>query len=318
MRTTHVVRGEEWIPSTPIHLELFSAMGFEAPTYVHVPLIMVKEGNSRRKLSKRKDKEAAVSYFLKSGYPTDGVMEYLMTILNSDFEMWRNKNKEADVNEFEFKLNKLSSAGSLLDIPKLNDISKEIISKMDSKQVLENVLVWSKEYDEEVYKIISKDEEYSRKIFALERDGAKKIRKDIIKWEDIMPTFFYFFNELYNKDIKENGYEFEFNINPNGAKLSKEKVKEVIREYIKVYNENDTKEEWFEKVKETANSLGFCTDMKEYKQNPDNYVGSTADFAGTIRIAITNRKNSPDIYEIMKLIGKDEVIARFNKVIENI
>lgn len=318
MRTTHVVRGEEWIPSTPIHIELFDAMGFEAPTYVHVPLIMVKEGNSRRKLSKRKDKEAAVSYFLKSGYPTDGVMEYLMTILNSDFEMWRNKNKEADVNEFEFKLNKLSSAGSLLDIPKLNDVSKEIISKMDSKEVLENVLAWSKEYNEEVYDIISKDEEYSRKIFALERDGAKKIRKDIIKWEDIMPTFFYFFNDLYSKDVEENGYEFDFVTNPDEAKLSKEKIKEVISEYIKVYNENDTKEEWFERVKDTANKLGFCTDMKEYKQNPEAYAGSTADFAGTIRIAIVNRKNSPDIYEIMKLIGKDEVIARLSKVIENI
>lgn len=318
MRTTHVVRGEEWIPSTPIHIELFNAMGFEAPTYVHVPLIMVKEGNSRRKLSKRKDKEAAVSYFLKAGYPVNGVMEYLMTILNSDFEMWRNKNKEADTSEFEFKLNKLSSAGSLLDVPKLNDLSKEVISRMDSKEVLDNVLDWSKKYDEEVYNIINRDLDFSQKIFALERDGAKKIRKDIIKWEDIMPTFFYFFNDLYEKDIKENGYSFDFNINPENAKLSSDKIKEVISEYVNVYNENDTKDEWFNRLKETANKLGFCTDMKEYKQNSDKYIGSTADFAGTIRIAIVNRKNSPDIYEIMKLLGKDEVLKRFNSVINNI
>ena len=318
MRTTHVVRGEEWIPSTPIHIELAKAMGFEAPTYVHVPLIMVKDGNSRRKLSKRKDKEAAVSYFLQAGYPTEGVMEYLMTILNSDYEMWRNKNKEKSSSEFEFKLSKLSSAGSLLDIPKLNDLCKEVISKMDSKQVLENVLFWSKEYNEEVYHIFSKDEEYSRKIFALERDGAKKIRKDIIKWEDILPTFFYFFNDLFVNDIKENNYQFDYIVDKPNAKLDSDKIKEVIAEYMKVYDENDSKEDWFEKVKITANKLGFCTDMKEYKQNPEKYVGSTADFAGTIRIAIVNRKNSPDIYEIMKLLGKDEVMKRFENVINAI
>ena len=314
MRTTHVVRGEEWIPSTPIHLELTKAMGFEPPVYVHVPLIMVKEGNSRRKLSKRKDKEAAVSYFLKSGYPVEGVMEYLMTILNSDFEMWRNKNKDKDVNEFEFKLNKLSSAGSLLDIPKLNDVSKEIISKMDSKQILENVLKWAKEYDENVYDIFNRDLEYSRKILALERDGAKKIRKDIIKWEDILPTFFYFFHDLFESDIKDNGYEFDFIKDADNAKLNKEEVKKIIEAYRSVYDENDSKDEWFNKIKEQASKLGFCTDMKEYKQNPDKYIGSTADFASVIRISIVNRKNSPDIYEIMKLLGKDEVISRFEQV----
>lgn len=318
MRTTHVVRGEEWIPSTPIHIELFKAMGFEVPTYVHVPLIMKKEGNSKRKLSKRKDKEAAVSYFLKAGYPTEAVMEYLMTLANSDFEMWRNKNKERNIDEFEFKLNKLSSAGSLLDIVKLNDISKEYISKLNSTQVLESVLAWSKENDESVYNLLNENKEYARKIFALERDGAKKIRKDIIKWEDITPTFFYFFNDLFEKDIKENGYQFDFNIDNQNSKLTQEDVKKLISEYINIYSENDTKDEWFSKLKELALTLGYCTDMKEYKQNPDKYKGSTADVASCIRIAIVNRKNSPDIYEIMKIIGKEEVIKRLNNVIEKI
>lgn len=318
MRTTHVVRGEEWIPSTPIHLELFKAMGFEAPTYVHIPLIMKKEGNSKRKLSKRKDKEAAVSYFLKAGYPIEAVMEYLMTLANSDFEMWRNKNKEEKIDEFEFKLNKLSSAGSLFDDVKLNDISKEIISKMDSKEVLKRVLEYSEEYDIKTYDLIKKDTEYSRAIFALERDGAKKIRKDIIKWEDILPTFFYFFNELFEEDVLNNGYQFDFIVDKENSKLNSSDIKDLLKEYISVYNENDTKDEWFTNMKEMASRLGYCTDMKEYKQNPQNYKGSTSDVASAIRMAIVNRKNSPDIYEIMKILGKDEVIRRFNKVIESI
>ena len=317
MRTTHVVRGEEWIPSTPVHIQLFEAMGFEAPQYIHVPLIMVKDGNSRRKLSKRKDKEAAVSYFLKAGYPTEAVMEYLMTVANSDYEIWRNKNKDVSNDEFNFKLNKMSSAGSLLDIPKLNDISKEIISKMDSKEVLENVLTWSKKYDNKVNEIINRNLDYSKNIFALERDGAKKIRKDIIKWEDIIPTFFYFFNDLYKEDIDNNGYSFDY-LNNEDSKLNKEIIKKVLQEYMKIYNENDSKDEWFSNLKEVANSLGFCTDMKEYKQNKDKYIGSTADFAGIIRIAVTNRHNTPDIYQIMKLLGKEEVINRFQGVTNNI
>ena len=308
MRTTHVVRGEEWIPSTPIHIELFKAMGFEVPTYIHVPLILVKEGNSKRKLSKRKDKEAAVSYFLKAGYPTDAVIEYLYTILNSDYEMWRNKNKEASRDEFTFKLNKMSSAGSLLDIMKLNDISREIISKMTAKEVLENVLAWAKEEDKELYELISKDLDYSLKVFSLERENVKKIRKDIIKWEDIRENFFYFFNTLFSQDIEKNGYNFEYN-----DKITKDIVNSVLDAYFNSYNHSHTKDEWFANMKEQANSLGFCTDMKEYKQNPDKYIGSTADFATIIRIAITNRKNSPDIYLIMQLLGEDETKNRFLK-----
>lgn len=318
MRTTHVVRGEEWIPSVPIHLELFKAMGFEAPTYVHCPLIMVKDGNSRRKLSKRKDKEAAVSFFLKSGYPVEGVIEYLMTILNSDFEMWRNKNKDADISEFEFKLNKLSSAGSLLDIPKLNDVSKEIIAKMDSKEVLKRVLEWSKEYDESLNDILNNDLEYARKVFAIERDGAKKIRKDIFKWEDIIPTFFYFFDELYQDEINKNGYQFDAVVSKEDSKLSVEDTKKVLEKYIEVYNHDEDKEAWFNTVKLAANSLGYCTDMKEYKQNPDKYIGSTADFTGVIRMALTNRKNSPDIYQIMQLLGKENTLKRFEDALKNI
>lgn len=312
MHTTHVVRGEEWIPSTPIHLELASAMGFEPPVYVHVPLIMVKDGESRRKLSKRKDREAAVSYFIKAGYEKEAMLEYLMTLVNSDFESWRSKNKDADIFDFKFKINKMSSSGSLLDIPKLNDISKEVIAKMDSQTIMEKVLKWAKEYDKEAYDILNRNLSYTREIFKMERDGAKKVRKDIYKWEDIIPTFFYFFDDMFEKDMEKNGIELK-NILTENSKISNELINKVLESYSKVYNSNHTKDEWFETLKTCASDLGFCTDMKEYKQSKEKYVGSTADFSYIIRAAITNRKNSPDIYQIMQILGSDEVIKRLGR-----
>lgn len=312
MRTTHAIRGEEWVSSVPIHLELFYAMGFKAPVYVHLPSIMKMDGTSKRKLSKRKDNEAAVAYFLKAGYPIESVNEYLLTIINSDFENWKRSNKMVSNDEFEMKLKKINTSGALFDNVKLNDVSKEVISRMNSDEVLNAVLEWSKEYNEEVYGVISKDLSYSKKIFALERDGAKKIRKDIYKWEDIMDTFFYFFNEYYKNDIKD-GYDFKID-----NKLTKEVISSVLENYIKVYDENNDKEEWFSNMKELAEKKGFCTNMKEYKENPDNFVGSIADFSDIIRIAITNRHNTPDIYSIMQILGKDRVISRFEEAKDNI
>lgn len=316
MRTTLVTRGEEWLPSAPVHIELFKAMGFEVPKYAHFSNVMKKDGDSKRKLSKRKDPEAAVSFFLKEGYPVDSVIEYILTLINSDFEPWRIKNPNADKFEFEVKLKKMGTSGALFDIVKLNDVSKEIIAKMNSQEVLDNVLEWSKKYNSKVYDLISKDKEYSRKIFALERDGAKKIRKDIIKWEDVTNIFFYFFEELFEKDIKENEYEFDFL--KGNSKVDSNMTKKVLELYINSYDEKLEKDEWFNNVKEQANKLGFCTDMKEYKQNPDKYIGSTADYTTIIRIALTNRHNSPDIYQIMQLLGKDETIRRLEKAKENI
>ncbi len=305
MGTTHVIRGEEWVSSVPIHLELFYAMGFKAPVYVHIPNVMILDGNSKRKLSKRKDKEAAVSYFLKAGYPVESVNEYLLTIINSDFENWKRANRLVSNDEFEMKLKKINTSGALFDFVKLNDVSKEVISRMNSDEVLKYVLDWSKEYNSEVYDIISRDLEYSKKIFALERDGAKKIRKDIYKWEDIIPTFFYFFDDYYNEDLKD---KYDFNID---SKITKKLIKDVIENYINVYDENNDKDQWFSNMKAVAEKLGFCTNMKEYKESPDSFVGSIADFSDIIRVAITNRHNTPDIYSIMQIIGKENVIKRF-------
>ena len=306
MRTTHVMRGEEWIPSTPIHIELFNALGFDMPIYAHFPSVMIQDGNSKRKLSKRKDKEAAVSYFLDAGYPVDSIIEYLLTIINSDFEPWRTKNKFADKYDFKVRLEKMNSSGALFDKDKLIDVSKEVISRYSSKQVLDYVLEWSKEYDETLYQLLNVNLDYSLKIFALERDNAKKIRKDISKWSDVKDIYFYFFDSLFLNDITKNGYGFE---------KDKKIVHDVIFNYLKVYNPDDDKDTWFAKAKEEATKLNFCPNMKEYKQNPENYVGSIADYTEIIRMAITNRKNTPDIYSIMQILGYDRVIKRFENAI---
>ena len=313
MRTTHVVRAEEWLPSVPKHLQLFEAMGFEAPHYIHTPTIMIKDGDSKRKLSKRKDKVAAVSYFISAGYPVEGLNDYLMTILNSDFEMWKSQNKDKSYKDFEFKLNKMSSAGSLLDIPKLNDLSKEAIARMDGDQLLKEVLNWSKEFNKEFYDLLNKDLVYARKVFGLERDNATKIRKDIYKWEDVEPTFRYFFDDNYAKELEENC--IINTLTQDKATITPEVMKNALTEYIKAYNHEDTKDEWFARMKEVAQELGFCVNMKEYKAAPENYVGSIADFSSIIRVAVTNKKNTPDIYEIMQLLGKDRTISRMEDTI---
>ena len=313
MRTTHVVRAEEWLPSVPKHLQLFEAMGFEAPHYIHTPTIMIKDGDSKRKLSKRKDKVAAVSYFISAGYPVEGLNDYLMTILNSDFEMWKSQNKDKSYKDFEFKLNKMSSAGSLLDIPKLNDLSKEAIARMDGDQVLKEVLNWSKEFNKEFYDLLNKDLVYARKVFGLERDNATKIRKDIYKWEDVEPTFRYFFDDNYAKELEEDC--IINTLTEDKATITPEVMKNALTEYIKAYNHEDTKDEWFARMKEVAQNLGFCVNMKEYKAAPENYVGSIADFSSIIRVAITNKKNTPDIYEIMQLLGKERTISRMENTI---
>ncbi|MBR1884005.1 MAG: glutamate--tRNA ligase [Clostridia bacterium] len=310
MRTTTVIRGEEWLPSVPIHLQLFDSLGFERVNYAHIPTIMIKDGESKRKLSKRKDKEAAVSYFLKAGYPPEAIIEYLYTIINSDFEPWRKNNKDKSLDEFKLRLEKMNSAGALFDIMKINDISKETISKLNSHELFERVNSWSEEYNKEINDLINRDKFYTLKIFAIERDEAVKIRKDLVKFEDIYENFSYFFHDLYIKDIDENGYVFETN-----EKITNRVIYEVLSNYMNIYDVEDDKDVWFSKIKTLATSLGFCTDMKQYKLEPDKYIGSIADATSIIRIAICNRKNTPDMYYIMKTIGVEEIKSRVNNVL---
>ena len=306
MRTTIAVRGEEWIPSAALHLELFEALGFEQVKYAHTPTIMKNDNGSKRKLSKRKDPESAVSYFLEEGYPIDSVIEYLLTIINSDYELWRKANPDVSWHDFKVKLDKLNSSGALFDLVKLTDVSKNVIARMDSITLLNNVLEWAKTYDLELKALLERDLDYTKQILAIERDGAVKIRKDFAKYKDILPNIFYFFDDLFEEDIK-NGLVFD-------EKLSEENILEILETYINNYDENLSKEEWFESIKSMCDSLGYCSNMKEYKQNPDKYKGSVADVTSVIRVAMTNRKNTPDIYLIGKVLGKDKVIERLKNV----
>ncbi len=310
MRTTIAVRGEEWIPSSALHLDLFNALGFEQVKYAHTPTIMKNDNGSKRKLSKRKDPESAVSYFIEEGYPADSVIEYLLTIINSDYELWRKANKTANWREFEVKLNKLNSSGALFDMVKLTDVSKEVISRLTSSELLELVLNWSKVYDNALYELLNKDLAYAKSILGIERDNATKIRKDIAKYKDILPNIFYMYDELYTEDIA-SGYNF----NLNDGKLSMDDVKAVISNYIELHKLGLTKETWFEEVKKMAERLGYQVNMKEYKANPDAYKGSIADVTGIIRVAITNRQNTPDIFLIMDVLGSEKTLTRLEKVL---
>lgn len=308
MRTTLVIRGEEWIASVPLHLELFYMLGFKPVKYAHVPTIMKLDGESKRKLSKRKDPEAACSYFLEVGYPTEAMIEYLLTIINSDFEPWRKQNKDKDISEFEVRLNKMNVAGALFDIMKLNDISKNIIGEMSTDTLFDKVNKWAEKYSKEVKDLIDSDKDYFKQILSIERDNVVKVRKDFAKYEDILPSISYMYNDRFEKDIQA-GYNYAENI-------SKEDIKQIISKYLDIIDISVPKDEWFDSLKKFTDSIGFCSNMKEYKQNKEMYKGSIADVSGVIRVAITNRQNTPDIYSIMNVLGIEEVKRRLSIAID--
>ncbi len=307
MGTTHVIRGDEWISSVPLHLQLFQVLGVKAPKYAHIAPIMKEEDGAKRKLSKRKDPEAAVSYYAEVGIPHEAVSEYLLNIANSNFEQWRKQNPEADISEFEVQINKMSVSGALFDMVKLQDISKRVISRYTAEQVYEETMKWASKYDLELKEMLEKDTKFSLKVLGIER-GNVKPRRDIAKWSDVKDNIIYMYDEKYFG--KKQNYEFQ-KIN------DKEEIKEIIQKYIdKYYNENDDKETWFEKIKDLANEYGYAREVKEYKQSPDNYKGHVGDISTLIRICLTSRSNTPDMYEIMKVLGKESVIKRLNEAIK--
>jgi len=304
MHTTHVVRGEEWLPSVPIHIELFNAFGFNAPKYVHTPLIVKKEGNSVRKISKRKDPEASMSYYEELGYPKEAVIESLMTIINSNYEEWHTANPDKSFDEFEFNPKKMSaSGGALYDIEKLNNISKNIISKYTAEHVFDELNEWSKKYDLKFNELINKYKDYTISILNIERVQAKP-RKDYENFSSIKSKIWYMYNELYN----EVEYEFQ-KIN------DKNDLKEIFDAYLEIYDESDDKDTWFNKIKQLCDKLGYASDMKEYKQNPDNFKGNVADVSTAIRVGVTSKSMTPDLYEILRLLGKEKIKERFSKSI---
>lgn len=303
MRTTHVIRGEEWLSSLPIHVQLFDNLGFERPNYAHIPTIMKNENGNKRKLSKRKDAEAAVSYYKEVGYPVQSVVEYLLNIVNSSFEEWRSENPLEDYHNFQISLDKMSKSGALFDIVKLNDVSKEVICKLKADVVYDLYTTWAKEFDKEMYDLITSNESMSKEIFNIDKEGTKP-RKDFAKWDEVRGKIDYFFDELFNKETSEN---VEL---PKG--LSLDSAKEIIRVYKNEFNFNVTsQEEWFDNLKEIGLNMGYCGNKKEFKANPDQYKGMISDVAGAVRAALSHRSNTPDLYTIMQIIGEERTRARF-------
>ena len=302
MRTTHVIRGEEWLPSLPIHVELFEKLGFELPVYCHTAQLMkIGEDGNKRKLSKRKDPELSLDYYRDQGYHPAAVREYLLTILNSNYEEWRMENPEADIDEFKFTTEKMSNSGALFDLDKLNDVSKEAMLHIPAYEIAEFLKDWSLEFAPE-YSYIFDDMDLLVKILDLGRD-EKKPRKDLVYARQIMEFISYFYDQSF-KIVDEV---------PTEAEADKVKI---LGEYLSSYNHADTQEEWFNKIREIATNLGYAAKPKDYKKNPDDYKGHVGHVSTVIRLALVGRAQSPDVWAIQQIMGEDMVRARINRMIE--
>ncbi len=304
MRTNLVIRADEWVASVPLHLQLFYMLGFKAPKYAHIAPIMKEEDGNKRKLSKRKDPEAAVSYYREEGIPKEAVIEYLMNIANSNFEAWKKGNKDKSVDDFNFDIKKMGVSGALFDMVKLLDVSKTVISTYSAEKVLEDVLNWASTYDKDLYELLNRDKEYALKIFGIER-GNVKPRKDIAKWSDVKDSIIYMFDDRFLTSNIE--YEYQ-------KVTDEDEIKKIVTTYFdKYYDENDDKQTWFNKMKDLSEELGYAREVKEYKANPDAYKGHVGDISTVIRVKITGRANTPDLYEILKVLGKESVLKRASK-----
>ena len=302
MRTTHITRGDEWLASLPLHIQLFQMFGFKPLKYAHLSPISKNDNGAVRKISKRKDPEAAMSYYHKEGIPSYAVMLYLATLMNSNFEEWYNQNKEKHYEEFKFEFKKMSKSCPLFDGDKLNNISKIYFSLLKADKIYDDACVYFEKYDKEFYDIFTRDRDFSVNLLNIERE-VKKPRKDIASYKDIKKEFNYMYDELFT------------NVNYDWQKItSMSDIKEILDAYSEVYDENDDKEAWFNKCKELCDKLGYASDMKAYKENPDAYKGNIADLTTVIRVGLTGRSQTPDLYELLKLLGKDKVKERFNKV----
>ena len=297
MRVTHVIRGDEWIASVPLHIALFRACGFKPVKYAHVAPVMKEEDGGKRKLSKRKDPEAAVSYFVEEGFPKEAVLEYLLTLINSNFEDWRRANPDASLYAFPFSFKKMSQSGALFDLVKLQDVSKNVISRMDATAVARNTLDWAKRYDPAFYAVISEDTAYLQRVLSIDRGGAKP-RKDIAVWSQVQDSVSYLFDRLYTPE-----YALPDNLSPADAA-------EILRAWLRVYDAADDKDVWFQKIKDLCEPLGYTPNVKEYKKNPDAYRGHVGDVSTVIRVAVTGRRNTPDLHAILGVLGEEKVRAR--------
>lgn len=300
MHTTLVTRSDEWLSSVPLHIQLFRILGFKVPKFAHTAPLEKTEDGARRKLSKRKDPEAAVSYYTEVGIPKEALKEYLMNIANSNFEIWRKQNPDKDMmKDFEFHLNKMGVSGALFDMVKLLDVAKGVISKFTAQEVYDFSYAWAEKFDSELKEMLD-NKEYSLKVLGIERGNAKP-RKDIAKWSDVKNIIYYMYPEKF-----ANNTEFEY------QKISDEnEIKKIVAEYVNNYFDiNDDKQTWFNKMKDLAEKLGYAREVKEYKANPEMYKGHVGDISTVIRVTLTGRANTPDLYEIIEVLGEKEVKDR--------
>ena len=301
MRTTHVVRGDEWLPSLPFHIQLFQALGFKLPKYVHIGPLMKMDGTSKRKLSKRKDPELALTYYKSEGFPVEAVYEYIMTLLNSNYEDWHRANPNAPSTDFKFSPKKLNPAGNLFDYAKLTDVSKNEIAKMDADKVYTLLLDWAKEFDPDFGVKLEADPVYAKRILAIGR-GGKKPRKDLAVWKDAKPYMGFFYDEYLEKP------EFD-------DRFDKKLIAAALNRFLDSFDLADDSGVWFEKVKAVATEIGFTTDMKAYKADPSAFPGTVADVSTFIRLAVTGKTNSPDLYTVMQILGYDRTVQRIRSAL---
>lgn len=302
MRTTDVVRGEEWLSTLPWHVELWRACGFKMPRFCHTAQVMKldEETGTKRKMSKRKDPECTLGFYFEKGYPAASVIEYLMTLLNSNYEQWRQANPAASYKDFPFKASAMGNSGAMFDLAKFNDVSKNVIAHMTADEVYAFVADWAKENDPDFYALISADAEYLKKFLAIGR-GGKKPRKDFACWSEVKDFVSYMYDALF-----EQKDEYP-------AHVSAEDRNVLLKEYAALYVPEDDNNTWFEKVKNLSEAHGYTGDMKAYKATPEAFKGSVADVSNVIRVAITGRTNSPDLCSLMALLGKDRVTERLEK-----
>ena len=301
MRTTHVVRGDEWLPTLPFHIQLFKALGFKLPKYVHIGPLMKMDGTSKRKLSKRKDPELALTFYKAEGFPVKAVYEYIMTILNSNFEDWRRANPDTPAEEFKFSPKKLNPAGSLFDYAKLTDVSKNVISKMTAEEVYELLTEWANEFDPDFGAKLSADAAFATQILAIGR-GGKKPRKDLAVWKDAKEYMGFFYDEYLTQPVFDE-------------KFDKAVVIDALNRFLEKFDINDDSNTWFEKVKEITTDMGFTTDMKAYKADPSAFPGTVADISTFVRQAVTGKTNSPDLYTVMQILGYERTVERIRNTI---
>ena len=301
MRTTHVVRGDEWLPTLPFHIQLFKALGFKLPKYVHIGPLMKMDGTSKRKLSKRKDPELALTYYKAEGFPIKAVQEYLMTVLNSNFEDWRRANPDAPTDSFKFSPKKLNPAGSLFDYAKLTDVSKNVISRMNAEEVYDLLVEWAKEFDTDFAAKLEADPDFTKAILAIGR-GGKKPRKDLAVWKDAKDYMGFFYDEYLETPVFDE-------------KFSKDVVVDALNRFLEKFDIADDASVWFEKVKEITTAMGFTADMKAYKADPSAFPGTVADISTFVRQAVTGKTNSPDLYTVMQILGYERTVARIKNTI---